>query len=669
MIRSEKHPELLAPAGSVGALYAAIEAGADAVYLGGKHNARAYAENFDGEAMGDAIALAHRFRRKVYVTLNTLLYDRELEGFLAYARALYEWGADAAIVADLGALRLLHRELPGLPLHASTQAFVHNTAAADALAAMGVRRAVLARELSRESIASVTAASRIETEVFLHGALCVCHSGQCLFSSLVGGRSGNRGECAQPCRLPYNGGYPLSLRDLCLADRLPALSATGVASLKIEGRMKSPEYVYEVTRIYRRLLDEERAATPDEREALARVFSRDGFTDAYFCGQPTRPMTGTRSAEDKQRSREASAYQPTLPRLPLTAEAALTVGKPARLTLTDGTRSVTVLGEAPTPALTRPLTEEEVRERLARMGGTPFSLAPAALTLQIEGALFLPASALNALRRDAVAALLEAEKPSLPAHVPASVEPEPAPNPLPPRTAVCLRKESYRVCRDSGYFDRVLFPLMHPDALEEKPQGVLLPAVLPDGEEAEVRARLVALAAAGTRYAMLHHLGQLSLLADLPLTPLGSFRLNLCNREAVAAVRRAGIEDYVLSPELTLPQLRDLRGRVITYGRLPLMLTERCFIKENFGCARCDTAALTDRRGVKFPLMREYPHRNLILNSLPTYMQDKKAALRAAGIVAEEYLFTCESAAEAAAVLAAAESGRPLPFAVRRIPS
>ena len=246
MKRKNALPELLAPAGDMECLVAAISAGADAVYLGGlRFGARAYAKNFDTDALREAVRLCHLRGVRIYVTLNTLIYDKEIEEALSYAEQLHEMGVDALIVADLGIASLIRERVPELELHASTQMGIHNKEGADIAYSLGVTRAVLARECSGEDIAKITAECRPEIEVFLHGALCVCHSGQCLFSSMVGGRSGNRGECAQPCRLPYGKGkYTLSLRDLSLSNHIKELVGSGVASLKIEGRMKSPSYVY-----------------------------------------------------------------------------------------------------------------------------------------------------------------------------------------------------------------------------------------------------------------------------------------------------------------------------------------------------------------------------------------------------------------------------------------
>ncbi len=262
----EKKIELLSPVGSPEALQAALRGGADAVYMGGTMlNARMKAKNFDDLQMERAVRDCHRAGVKAYVTMNTLVYDREMESGLRYAAKLYDMGVDALIVADLGFARLLSAYLPQFPLHASTQAGVHSTAGARFMAEHGFCRAVCARELKKEDIFRMAEDSPIGIEIFIHGAMCVCHSGQCLFSSMVGGRSGNRGECAQPCRMAYqNGSYPLSLRDMCLANHISEILCSRVESLKIEGRMKSPDYVYRVTNIYRRLLCEGRNADRKE---------------------------------------------------------------------------------------------------------------------------------------------------------------------------------------------------------------------------------------------------------------------------------------------------------------------------------------------------------------------------------------------------------------------
>lgn len=674
MKREGKLPELLAPAGGEAAFYAALAAGADAVYLGGKQfNARAFADNFDDETLRRCLAAAHARGVRVYVTMNTLLFERELGGAVEYAARLYEMGVDALICADVGLMSLLHARLPELTLHASTQLSLHSALGAREIADLNCETVVAARELSRENIAAMAARAPAKVETFAHGALCVCHSGQCLFSSMVGGRSGNRGECAQPCRLPYNGGYPLSLRDLSLAAHIPALLATGTASLKIEGRMKSPAYVWGVTRIYRRLLDEGRAATPEETRALAQIFSRDGFTDGYFTSETAKGMQGVRREEDKQSTRAtAETAVPPPPPVPLTAHCTICAGKPATLTLTDNKgKSVTVTGETPAPALRAPLTPETVAERLCKLGGTPYEMTSKAVQVEVEPGLNLSPAALNALRRAAVERLLSPE----PARLPVDVAPVlPAPPAFPrgmARTAVFLRPEVWEALGDlDGCFDMVYLPLWELDRCRREVRGVWLPPVITDGEEPQVRLLLEAARKRGATHALCGNPAQIAMAREAGFHITGDFRLNITNTHAAAYWAAHGVEDAVLSPELTAPQLREMSGRVIVWGRIPLMLTERCYASDG-DCRTCRHAcergaALTDRRGARFPVVRVWEHRNLILNSIPTYLSDRRDALPRQ--LREHYLFTNESAQECRRVIRAAMEGAALPFAVRRLP-
>lgn len=585
MRRKTALPELLSPAGSADALLAALDAGADAVYFGAKSfNARALADNFDSDACVRAIYACHVRGARAYVTLNTLVRDREMTDFLRAGEEIYKAGADAVIVADAGGASLLKKYIPELELHASTQMSVHSTSGVDALVrSLGVSRAVLAREASAEDISSVVESSLAEIEIFLHGALCVCHSGQCLMSSLVGGRSGNRGECAQPCRLPYGGKYPLSLSDLCLAGHIPELLASGVSSLKIEGRMKSPSYVYGVTSIYRRLLDEGRAADDREKSELAAIFSRGGFTDGYFRGD-TAKMGGVRSASDKALTRRAAAYIP----------------------------KSTYPPEAKAPdsraAFSLPAIPKRSARHVAGEGKKPrFS------------ALFMSGAQLDGMG--------DAAK----------------------------------------RFDRVYLPLHAALRSSLVPDGVYLPPVIFDSEREGVARLLAQAASRGVKYALVGNVGAIALAREASLIPDGDFRLNVTNSASVEYYRSLGVERLIMSPELTLPQMRDIGESAIVYGRIPLMLLERCVTKEAAGCAACGKFALRDRMGVSFPVMREYRHRSLVLNSVPTYMGDKKKLLRDFGVASVHFIFTTESPAECRRVTEKYFSGEPLGCDVRRI--
>ena len=391
----KKLPELLCPAGSPAALDAAIEGGADAVYLGGAaFNARMFAKNFGGDDLRSAVLRAHSYGVKIYLTLNTLVTDRELPEFLRAAYDAHVAGVDAIIVADLGGAAAIHRVYPEIELHASTQASGHCSDMGKQLAALGFSRMVIARETPATDLKRTIEESPIEIEAFIHGALCVSHSGQCLFSSLVGGRSGNRGECAQPCRLPFacgrKQGYPLSLKDLTLAAHVPALIEYGVSSLKIEGRMKSPEYVRDTARIWRRLLDERRAATPEELKRLSEIFSRGGLTDGYFTENIGHGMLGIRSDADKSQSRALEPFTGITKKLPLAVAAEIKAGDPCKMTLSHGEQRVTVSGEIPQTAINAPLTRDSAEKNLTKFGGTPYAVSSFELTL--DDGLMLPLS-------------------------------------------------------------------------------------------------------------------------------------------------------------------------------------------------------------------------------------------------------------------------------------
>ncbi len=673
-------PELLCPAGSPEALDAAIEGGADAVYLGGAaFNARMNAHHFGGDALRSAVLRAHAHGVKVYLTLNTLVTDRELPAFVETAREAARAGVDALIVADLGGAAAIHRAIPSLELHASTQMSGHSLSMAEMLHGLGFSRAVMARETPARDLEAIIRQSPIEIEMFVHGALCVSHSGQCLFSSLVGGRSGNRGECAQPCRLPYTVGgkqtYPLSLKDLSLARHVPRLIHSDVASLKIEGRMKSPEYVYHTARIWRTLLDEGRAATPAEEQLLSRIFSRGGLTDGYYTERISHAMLGIRSEGDKAESRTLEPFRGLSRRIPLTAHAVCRPNAPMTLTLTNGQRSVTVTGDTPAPAQTAPLSEEALRRSLTRTGGTPYEITR--FTTDLTPGLMLPVSRLNELRRAAVTAW-EQSNPSAVPHKEAPLtllSPEGARSPR--RTALFFSPE--QVTREArAYFDRVYLPL---ECSEQVPSdGVLLPPVIFDHEAEELRRRLASARKRGVTYALVGNHGHIALAREAGLTPIGDYRLNLTNTQSVRLLETLGVREAILSPELTLPQLRDIGGdtAAIVYGRIPLMTLEKCVSRElipvrpgnqNAACRACRAGeiCLRDRKGVEFPVLRAEPHRSLVLNSIPTGMSDRTDALDRAGIIARHFLFTVESPAEVDAVIRAYRDHTPLPFPVRRI--
>ncbi len=669
---SANKPELLCPAGSPAALAAAIEGGADAVYMGGSaFNARIHAKNFTAEELKEGIALAHSYGVKVYLTANTLIFDREMEDMLRAAEDAYLFGADALIVADVGVARHIRKRIP-IELHASTQFSGHNADAARFLAEAGFSRMVCAREMGREELLRFVKESPIEAEVFVHGALCVCHSGQCLFSSAVGGRSGNRGECAQPCRLPYGSaknGYPLSLKDLCLASHVTELCEMGIASFKIEGRMKSPEYVRDVTRVWRRLLDENRNATEQELRELASVFSRGGFTDGYYRKQIDRRMLGVRSEEDKQSSRERIPFRGIERKIPLSLSAEIRKGRPASLTLrTEDGREATVTGALPEDARSAPLDRDSAARSLCRFGNTAYRVDRWEIGLD-EG-LMLPVSAMNALRRSAAEEMdrLRAEAPVRSREdfaKPDAEEEGKKGSPKEGDTAVFydpaqIPEEAYEA------FEVLYTPL---DRYDGTTNGVLLPAVILDTERAEAEALLRRAVGLGARYALVGNGGHPEMARACGLEVRGDFRLNVTNKAAAAVWRQVGIEDLILSPELSLARLRDIGGRAIVYGRIPLMVTEKCVGRELGGCEACrrGETVLTDRRRTQFPVLREWQHRSLILNSVPVYMADREEELARYGIRSRHFLFTDETREEIRQILSAYRRHLPPSGNVRRI--
>ena len=650
----KKLPELLAPAGSFDALKAAIAGGADAVYFGGgDFNARINAKNFTNDELKQAIDILHSCGRKAYITLNTLVHNRELDDYLRFAEFVYQAGADALIVADIGGAEAIHRHLPHLELHASTQMSGHNLAQAELLAKHGFSRMVCARELPRDDIEYLVKNSPIEIEMFTHGALCVCHSGQCLFSSLVGGRSGNRGECAQPCRLPYTDekgkqSYPLSLKDLSLAGHITDLIDCGVQSLKIEGRMKSPEYVYGVVRAFRTLLDEGKNATPEELSQLARVFSRGGFTQGYFNRKINSSMLGIRSDEEKNISKTSLYSSEKIDEIKpqkhkISMYASVILGETMSLRLDCDTVSVTAYGQIPEKAINTPLSAENIKKNLSKLGATRFEIENyVAVT---DDNIIVPISALNSLRREACEmlenALTSEEKvrTGFEKYIPNA----PQNNKKQLRTARFYRAEQITpMARE--YFDIIYLPLQ---SFNGECDGIILPPVILDSELEKVDKMLANAKEKGAKYALVGNLGALELAKKYGFIIHGDFRFNVYNNETVAKLENLGVENILLSPELTIPQIRDIKGDTATiiYGRIPLMLLEKCVSKEVTTCSECEKglAAITDRRGITFPILREFEHRNVIYNSAPTYMADREDELARANITNRHFIFSTES--------------------------
>ena len=660
--------ELLAPAGSPEAVTAAVQCGANAVYLGyGDFNARRNAKNFSPEEFAAAVSYCHVRGVKVYLTLNTLVTDRELPAAARLAAEASDLGADAVLVQDLGVLRVLRQAAPDLPVHGSTQLTVHNLDGVKFCADEGMERVVLSRELSRDQIAYICAHSPIEIEVFAHGALCMCYSGQCFFSSVLGGRSGNRGLCAQPCRLAYgwNGradGYPLSLKDMSLAGHLRELKKMGVACLKLEGRMKRPEYVAVVTSIFARALREGREPTAEEMDQLTAAFSRQGFTDGFFTGEKGPAMFGVReaAAEPKELFQRARAeYGREHPLVGVKLYAMVRPGEPVQVGAEDGAgRVATAAGPVPEAARSRPLTAEQVEEQLAKTGGTPYR-CEAARAL-VEPGLSLPLSALNALRRQ-VLEDLSAQRAAPPARRKGEYHPGfryESPK-TPPILTMSVRRAE-QVTRELLALSPALVyvPLeeltAHPELVDlagEVPLGAILPRIAWDREMDEVRAGLEWVRALGVSDALVGNLGMIAPAREAGLTLRGDFGLEIYNTQAVKELRHLGFASATASFELKLAQIRDISKAVdiemIVYGRLPLMITESCLIKNRSGRCGCGNVnLLTDRKGEQFPVVKAWGCRNEILNGKKLFLADKRADWRRLGLWGARLMFTTENPRE-----------------------
>ena len=667
--------ELLAPAGSMEALRAAVQNGANAVYLGcGTFNARQSAKNFTPLALTEAIKYCHIRGVAVHLTLNTLVSDREMTELSDLILHAASSGVDAFIVQDLGVVQLCRQLAPQVAIHGSTQMTIHSLSGVQLCAAMGMTRVVLSRELSREEIRHICLNSPIEIEVFAHGALCMCYSGQCYLSAAIGGRSGNRGRCAQPCRQSYGythweHKYPLSLKDNCLVHYLKELEDTGVASIKLEGRMKKPEYVATVTAVYRKALDEGRV-TPAMDEALLTAFNRQGFTDGYYTGRVDRNMFGIRedTKDDPKWLQAARQSYETgeTPLVDITFRAVIT-SSGSSLTVRDPDgRSCQVEGPAPEVARNFPLTGAMLAERLAKTGGTPFRCVE--VRTQVEPGLTMSAAAINAMRRDALNQLtaLRARReqptlgrpqkyPDLPGHVGL------------PGLAVQVTSREQLTPKLINLETTMLYVPVHVLAgdsrlcrmlTERHRVAAVLPRIVHDSEIPPLEETLRTLRALGVKDALVGNLGLLQTARACGLRAHGDFGLNIYNSGAMFVAKDMELASVTVSYEMTLPQIRDLskpvNTQLIAYGRLPLMVTEQCLIRNRTGQCTCHMGSmkLTDKTGAEFPVIKDGAScRSVVLNGKKLSWLDRQNDLNRLGLWAIRLCFTTENPQEVDRVL------------------
>ena len=654
--------EILAPVGGAEQLLAAVRCGADAVYLGGKgFNARRHADNFDGTDLAEAVRYCHAAGARVYVTVNTMVTDRESAPLEAEADAVAESGADAVIIQDPAVFRLFGRRWPHMTRYASTQTAVHNVEGALYLEEMGYDGIVLARELTLEEMAAICSAVHIKTEAFVHGAHCMSVSGACYLSSMLGGRSGNRGLCAQPCRLDWRCGeadYALSLKDMSLIGRIRDMAAAGVDCFKIEGRMKRPEYVAAaVTACVRALRGEEY-----DEQTLRGVFSRSGFTDGYLTGRRDESMFGHRTREDVTGAepvlrRLQALYRAETPRVGVNMRLDMTAER-ARLTVTDGTHTARA-EDAPEPAQTRSLDPERAAKNLTKTGGSPYFVR--SLDIALAPGYTMSAAALNALRRRALDALGEqrsALAPIKPCPSPAS-EPEPT-RAVPERSAFWARFATGEQLRSVpektlAAMERLLLPAAEMDGALLSRFGerltAQLPTVLFPAEETWLVERLAALKSAGLTSVWTNNIYGIHLGKRLGLTVYGGFGLNAANTESVRQLEQDGLAAVMPSFELPMTALEALGGTVprgaVVYGHLPLMHFRNCPVRAAVGCRRCGgKGSLTDRKQLLFPVECEGRRSSTLLNSVPLDIAERLPR----GMDSFLLYFTRESAAEIVAV-------------------
>jgi len=676
-----EYMELLAPAGSREALVAAVQNGADAVYFGtGGFNARRNAKNIAPEELADAVAYCHLRGVKVYVTLNILISDREIDRACEAVAQISAAGADAVIVQDLGMAGLIRQIAPDLPIHASTQMSVHDLDGVLAAAELGFERVVLARELPAADIAEICRKSPIGIEVFAHGALCMSVSGQCYMSAVIGRRSGNRGLCAQPCRMKYEffgrEGYPLSLKDLNLSRQLQTMQRMGVSSLKIEGRMRRPEYVALVTGIYSRLLREGRMPTPQEQADLERIFSRDGFTEGYFADRTGRSMFGTRTQEDNQESFLAqirSSYVNTE-----------RVGVPVQMDFTADRVNGTVLaardadgfsavaqGPAPEAAQRRDTTAADVERNLIKTGGTVFSVSEC--NVDVPEGIYIQASAINELRRS-VLEQLTVQRSTPPERRLLETPPMPvqtAPAPSQELTISVLKLGQISRTMLASEPARIYVPLEELDANPEElqqltgsgaPIWAIYPRVVTDGERRKALRMLAGAGQRGIVGVLCGNIGHARTLFDAGYRVAGDFGMNVYNSLSLDALAQQGFDSATLSFELRLSQIRDMTKNIdtelIAYGRLPLMVFRNCIVKANSGECRCsEHPELRDRTGQRFPVVHEFGCRNQLLNALPLWLADRREDLQLLGVRYLRLVFTTETAQQCADVISAYTRG------------
>lgn len=631
-----KQPEILAPAGSEEQLTAAVRCGAHAVYLGTRRfNARNSASNFDGNALGNAVKYCHARGVKVYAAMNTLITDAEIPDFIKEMRTVAESGVDAVILQDAAAAKLWKQYCPEMRLHASTQMTVHNVSGALAAKETGFERIVLARELSLDEIRKIAESTDAEIEVFVHGALCMSVSGTCLLSSMIGGRSGNRGRCAQPCRLDFKREkreYALSLKDLSLLGKLDTLAHAGVSSFKIEGRMKRPEYVAAAVTAAKS------AAKGEEYDesALRSVFSRSGFTSGYLDGKRTLDMFGSRTYEDVTAAEPVlkklrRLYDSENPKIPVYFDFTAN-NNISSLTVSDGADSVSVVGETPEKAISAPINEEYVKKCLSKTGGTIFY--PEGFSFSLGENLSLPSSSINSMRRDALSLLYEKRSKAEPKKFKESPVPIYGKKRKQEKAGVRLRFENINQAFDDERAEKIILPmreiLQNPDRALEFSKKLIceLPFLVFPRDEDRFLTDLGEIKKSGVKEVSADNIGTFYAAIKAGFTVHGGHGLNILNSLSFGEYESRGASSLTVSPEIAAHSLAEINGNIkkgaLGYGYIPLMHMRACPAQTKNGCASCGgLASLKDRQNREFRILCRDKKYSVLLNAVPLYVGDK----------------------------------------------
>ncbi len=631
--------EILAPAGNMENLVAAVYSGANEVYLGVQSfNARASAANFSFEELKKAVGFCHARNVKVNVTLNTIIYDRELEAFKNTVKQIADCGVDAVIAQDLASAKIIKEVTPSIALHGSTQMAVHNLAGALLLKEMGYKRVILAREMTLKQVEEVTKNCGIETEVFIHGALCMSLSGQCYASAFLGGRSGNRGRCAGTCRLPMSArgekdDNHLSLKDLCAMEMLPALQKIGVKCVKIEGRLRTPEYVASAVDNARKAL----AGNRFDKQLLAETFSRSGFTNGFFEGKLNKSVFGVRTKEDTRKTKA------TLPKLRelyrregqyVPIDFTFEMGeKESALTITDGDNIFTQRFEAQVCDTDKDF-EKSLRTSLEKLGGTPFYVRNAECNLIANK--YIPLSAVNSARRQLVEKLLAKREEVVPHKVCEYVIPKQLPRFSHPKLVARfenIEQIPFNIC---DRFEYITIPIEYIDVIPTEIENKVVLELSRDlfGKESQIKRQVEDAKNKGYNRFCVQNIGHIPFVKGCEI--FSSFTLNISNSLAATEYKTLGVNTITVSPEITLEQIgkitSEVKTIVIGYGHIPLMFVKSCPMHNVRTCAECDgTGILTDRKGMKLPLrchggIQGYRE---IFNPIPLYIGDKKSQINA----------------------------------------